>query len=196
MVNFTLLLLCFVSYSWAMRRFFTRPAVVPRVARWVSVLGSVTIVAHGLALLLRPLRFELPSAINALASGLFVGALALFFWALRVNLAAPLSSIGAPDLPTHLVTSGPYRFVRHPFYLAYLLTWIASALSAGTPWLWLPVLAAVPLYVMAARFEERKFAASALAGDYAAYARRTGMLFPRLWPLSPAGRITRRSLLP
>lgn len=184
-INLILLLTCFASFTWAIRRFFTRPAAVPSVARLVSLLGGLTVLAYAAAWLLIPRPPARSLAPDLLASGLFAAALALFYWALRANLARPLSGIGAPDLPGHLVTAGPYRYVRHPFYLSYLLTWLGSALAASTAWLWLPVPVAVLLYVLAARHEERKFAASPLAAAYAAYARSTGMLLPRLWPLRP-----------
>jgi protein-S-isoprenylcysteine O-methyltransferase Ste14 len=82
--------------------------------------------------------------------------------------------------PVSLVTSGPYRYVRHPFYTSYLIFWAAIALGTWSIWA-IPVLALiVAMYTIAARDEERKFANSPMAADYAAYRARTGMFWPKL----------------
>jgi protein-S-isoprenylcysteine O-methyltransferase Ste14 len=47
-------------------------------------------------------------------------------------------------------------------------------------WVAVPSVAAIGLYVIAARREERKFAASPLAEAYATYRARTGMFVPSL----------------
>jgi protein-S-isoprenylcysteine O-methyltransferase Ste14 len=82
--------------------------------------------------------------------------------------------------PVSLVTAGPYRYVRHPFYTSYLIFW--TGLAIGTWSLWaVPVLVLMAvLYTVAARGEERKFANSPMATDYAAYRGRTGMFWPKL----------------
>lgn len=84
-----------------------------------------------------------------------------------------------PDNPVSLVTEGPYRLVRHPFYTSYILFWGGFALGTWSIWS-LPVLAVmVTLYIVAARGEERKFLATDMAGEYASYRARTGMFVPR-----------------
>lgn len=82
------------------------------------------------------------------------------------------------DVPESLVTGGPYARVRHPFYLAYLLMFLAAALiapSAGV--IGALVYAAVVLNHTAVR-EERRLCASGLGDQYSAYAARTGRFLP------------------
>lgn len=84
------------------------------------------------------------------------------------------------DNPVSLVTAGPYRYVRHPFYTSYLLFWTGLALGTWSPWA-VPVLVLMAgLYTAAARGEEAKFARTGMAADYAAYRARTGMFWPKL----------------
>lgn len=97
--------------------------------------------------------------------------------------ARALGRFGVPGvavLTDHgLITSGPFRLVRHPGYSAVLALWLGAALGTLN-WLLLiswPVLLGVMLVI--SRDEEvllrRKFGSS-----YDAYARRTGRFFPGL----------------
>ena len=77
-----------------------------------------------------------------------------------------------------VVTTGPYRFVRHPLYAGELLAAVGLVLLVGSlagVVMWV-VLALLQLF--RARQEEAVLAAH-LAG-YPAYANRTGQFFPRL----------------
>ena len=70
--------------------------------------------------------------------------------------------------------------MRHPFYVSYSLFWIGWAVGVWSPWALLAPLVLVPIYVAAARGEERKFARSEMAEQYRRYMREVGFFFPRL----------------
>jgi len=81
---------------------------------------------------------------------------------------------------------GPYRFVRHPFYTANLLTDEGIALMPG----WWPLIALLPawwllVYVPVMR-EEEAYLTKLFPGVYPPYQRRLPRLFPFRRPL-PAG---------
>jgi protein-S-isoprenylcysteine O-methyltransferase Ste14 len=103
----------------------------------------------------------------------------LFWWAVSIT-RRKLAACGQSSVSHEVVTAGPYRYIRHPFYAAYNLTWLAG--FAATGWWPLAVSAAVmaAVYERAAREEERGFSASAMAGEYGAYKARTGKYLPRL----------------
>jgi protein-S-isoprenylcysteine O-methyltransferase Ste14 len=91
----------------------------------------------------------------------------------------------AADAPRRLVRSGPYRWVRHPFYLAYTVAWLAGAVMTAAPWLVATAIVMFFVYRSAALAEEVGFLSSDLAEEYREYQRRTGMFIPRLstrWP--------------
>jgi protein-S-isoprenylcysteine O-methyltransferase Ste14 len=84
------------------------------------------------------------------------------------------------DLPPALVLSGPYARVRHPFYLAFLLMFLAAAAvtpSAGTL---ATLLYALCLLDHTAAREERRLCASPFGLQYRAYMARTGRFLPSL----------------
>lgn len=81
-----------------------------------------------------------------------------------------------------LVTDGAYKWVRHPMYSGYVLFLAGFALANCS----LAYLIIVPLHIglllYRARLEEARFAAC--SPQYEGYRRRTGFIFPRLWPRS------------
>ena len=79
----------------------------------------------------------------------------------------------------HVITSGPYKFVRHPSYTGMLLT-VLGILLCLTNWLSLACfLIALPGFAYRIRVEERALA-NALGDPYRDYMRRTRRLVPFL----------------
>ena len=113
------------------------------------------------------------------AAGLFVS-LALYEWAARSIRGQVFSFAGNHDLPQFVHRSGPYAFVRNPFYLSYLLAEISTVVIWPSIWGAMLVALATAYFQWLTRFEERKFAGSPVAAEYAGYAATTGRLLPRL----------------
>ena len=86
----------------------------------------------------------------------------------------------APMADAGLVTSGVYRFVRHPIYLGLALLATGEALAFGSWPAFLVVLfGIVPSFAWRARAEEAVL--SRVFGErYEAYRQRTRMIIPRL----------------
>lgn len=124
-------------------------------------------------------RARLLPASTAGAGVMYGLSLWLFVAACRVNRQRPLTVAFSQDAPQHLVRVGPYRWVRHPLYCAYCMTWIAGAIAAHSVALLLWSLVMAMQYAQAARLEERKFAESCMADAYREYGRRAGMFLPR-----------------
>lgn len=104
----------------------------------------------------------------------------LFWMALRASREAQLRMAFDAANPHGLVTTGPYRYLRHPFYTSYLVFWIGWAIATWSPWSLIPLLAITVIYVTAALGEERKFSRTELAEAYEDYRRQTGFFWPRL----------------
>jgi len=122
--------------------------------------------------------FESRMAIPGLIG--LVGSVTLFEWARRSVRGKVFSYIFSNDTPEFLWTSGPYQYIRNPFYASYLLSYYAAAIVFPA-WASLVVVVGMTIYFnVAARYEERKFQRSPLATDYEVYRRRTGRFIPRL----------------
>jgi protein-S-isoprenylcysteine O-methyltransferase Ste14 len=168
-----LALLTFASFVWAIRRLFVTTGGLRGGMRAIAVGGALSMALH-----LAAIAAGHAGPLAALGLVLYGLALALFWSAVGVTAARPLSIAFSTDRPRHLLAVGPYARIRHPFYAAYLLAWIAGTLASGQSWLLLTVAGMGALYVRAARFEESKFAASPLAAEYARYKHRAGMFWP------------------
>jgi protein-S-isoprenylcysteine O-methyltransferase Ste14 len=79
-----------------------------------------------------------------------------------------------------VVTTGPYRLVRHPGYLGAVLGALATPLLLGSAWTFVPAGLVAALFVVRTSLEDRALRAG-LSG-YEDYARRTRFrLVPWLW---------------
>jgi protein-S-isoprenylcysteine O-methyltransferase Ste14 len=118
---------------------------------------------------------EHSAALQAIGRTLVAAGLGLAVWAriyLGRNWGMPMTRKEQPEL----VTSGPYRFVRHPIYSGLLLGMLGTAVATSPYWLIaIGIMGAYFLY--SARVEERLMSAS-FPNDYAAYRARTKMLIP------------------
>jgi len=180
MVLVILLLGCLTSFGWGMRRFFIRPERIAPGMRITSILAPAFTFVH---LGVLATAYDLTLARSVMGALLYAAACGLFWWAVRANRTQPLPACFSPNRKPHLTQTGPYGFVRHPFYCSYLLTSFAGVAATGRLWLLPTALIMLALYGVAARGEERDFANGPLAGEYQNYRRRTGRFFPNPWKL-------------
>jgi protein-S-isoprenylcysteine O-methyltransferase Ste14 len=113
-------------------------------------------------------------------TGVVTGALCwlLMYWTLS-SLGTNLTDTVVTRVEAKLVTHGPYRWVRHPFYVTAALL-MASVTLLTANWL-IGVSSVAVLALLAARTpkEEQKLI-ERFGQDYRDYTARTGRFFPRL----------------
>ena len=98
----------------------------------------------------------------------------------RAELGPAWSFVPKADESTGLVTTGPYRFVRHPIYLGLALLAMGEALAFGSwPALMIVLSGIVPTFAWRARAEERLLSRT-FGERYAVYRQRTKMVIPYL----------------
>jgi protein-S-isoprenylcysteine O-methyltransferase Ste14 len=107
-------------------------------------------------------------ALCALGIGLAIWARAC----LGRNWGMPMSRKENPEF----VTTGPYKFVRHPIYGGILLAMLGSTLGASVVWL-LPFVLFGAYFIYSARVEEHLMLEQ-FPAQYSAYMKRTKMLLP------------------
>lgn len=101
-----------------------------------------------------------------------------FIWILR-NLGPNFTDTVVTRRAHTLVTRGPYRWVRHPFYVCVAMLVVASTLAASNWFVGLAGVVTLTLLVVRARTEEDKLV-ERFGDAYRAYMTETG----RFWPTS------------
>ena len=120
-------------------------------------------------------------AATLLALALAAASVTLYEWARR-TVGRKHLHIGLTDrVPDAVIEAGPYRHLRHPFYLSYLVAFAAVALAMRSRLGTGVLLANTALFVVMALHDERVLARSPLAGPYADYRRRVGVLLLLPW---------------
>jgi protein-S-isoprenylcysteine O-methyltransferase Ste14 len=113
--------------------------------------------------------------LGAIGTVVFASGLALAVWArlhLGRNWGMPMTQKAEPEL----VTSGPYRFVRHPIYTGILTGLLGSTLATNL--IGLIVVAVLGGYFYFSASVEEKNLTGAFPAAYPAYRASTKMLIP------------------
>jgi protein-S-isoprenylcysteine O-methyltransferase Ste14 len=166
----------FWAYWLAMA--FTAKADQSRWTRWAGVrVGLILVVV----LLIRLRVFRGPgvatrdSWLLGIGLAFFVLGLALAVWArvyLGRNWGMPMSKKSDPEL----VTTGPYRTIRHPIYSGIILGMVGTAIAVSPFWL-IAVAISGAYFLFSAVMEERTMA-RLFPAAYPPYKRATKMLIP------------------
>jgi protein-S-isoprenylcysteine O-methyltransferase Ste14 len=111
---------------------------------------------------------------------ILLGAIAFSTWAMIVNRFFSGTVRIQTERGHQVVSSGPYRLVRHPGYLAGVAGYIAMPLVLGSSWAYLPVLVGILVTCLRTYLEDRTLQQE-LAG-YREYTQKTRQrLFPGIW---------------
>ncbi|SFO66333.1 Protein-S-isoprenylcysteine O-methyltransferase Ste14 [Bradyrhizobium sp. Ghvi] len=128
----------------------------------------------------RAVASNVPLALQALGFVLYLACTLFTMWVFRENsFAAPVVKLQA-ERAQHVISTGPYAYVRHPMYSGMLMFFAGVPLCLGSWW----GLAIAPILVLLIavriRIEERTLTAG-LSG-YADYAARVRYrLIPGVW---------------
>jgi len=106
---------------------------------------------------------------------IFVLGLALAVWAriyIGRNWGMPMSQKADPEL----VTTGPYRIIRHPIYSGIILAMIGTAIAVSL--YWLVAVAILGAYFVYSAVREERYLTGQFPDTYPRYKQSTKMLIP------------------
>ena len=121
----------------------------------------------------------IPAAVRWLGVAVGLGAGALLVWTFR-SLGDNITDTVVTRRHHELVTSGPYRYVRHPFYVASALAFLANALATANWFIGAAGAVAVTLLIVRTSIEEEHLVRR-FGDDYTRYMNGTGRFLPRGW---------------
>ncbi len=123
-------------------------------------------------------QFQMAGPLRLAGAPLGFVAIGLFIWMFR-HLGLNVTATAQPRPDAQLVTTGPYRFVRHPMYTTGVVWTVAIVLLTASWFLALAGAAAYSFLVIRCRREEANLIEK-FGDEYRAYMHRTGKFFPRL----------------
>ena len=122
----------------------------------------------------------LPAAEWLRWGGVALGLLAcgLLYWTLH-HLGTNLTDTVVTRARATLITSGPFGWVRHPFYVTVLLLLLSVSLITANWFIGLASISICAFFILRTPLEEQKLG-ERFGDDYRAYTQRTGRFLPRL----------------
>jgi protein-S-isoprenylcysteine O-methyltransferase Ste14 len=168
-------LLCYLITGVVIRGHFAS-TTMPREIRF-AIIASYFGIAAFIYLMLRDRH-----AIGVLVAALvvFAAGLVLFLWAAKTTRSERLKLAFDPEAPGSVVQTGPYRYIRHPFYASYILFWLGCTIATMHPLMLVFLVLFAVINLVAARREERSFETSPFAEQYVNYRKTAGLLWPKL----------------
>jgi protein-S-isoprenylcysteine O-methyltransferase Ste14 len=152
-------------------------------ARWlIGLPAGVTLLLYMAAPgLLEWAQLPLAGVVRWSGAVLFGTALVLLAW-VHGTLGTNFNTTLVVKADHELITSGPYRYVRHPMYTAFIALFTGMFLLSAN--LLLGVLGGLALYALLVMRTPREEAqlAERFGQAYETYRSRTGALLPRLGP--------------
>lgn len=170
-----------IAFWWmARRRTVTRSGMTPR-RRLLLVLVSLSlspIYVYYFTPALSRFSLDWPLWIGALGDALLAASVALFVWShlsLGINWTANVDVAQGQQM----VTTGPYRWVRHPMYSSFILMSAALLLATANLVVALPFGVTIMAMYADRVAAEEEMMTQEFGDEYARYMSRTGRLLPR-----------------
>lgn len=157
-----------------------RDAIEKQIGRVPSAGAVITLCVPPIILLTRVGEISdgwLPLRVIGLGIGLY--GMVMWLWAAQTLGRFFVPGVGVFHDHT-LVTSGPFRFVRHPIYAAVFALWLGVALGTLN-WLLLVLWPGFVAGVLRQARKEEGFLQAKFGTAYEDYTRRTRQLIPKVW---------------
>jgi protein-S-isoprenylcysteine O-methyltransferase Ste14 len=152
---------------------------VPKLRDNGAMLGQLSFMSGMLCVLFMGLFYRLlvPAALCGAIFALC--SVMLYEWTRRTVVDRNFYIGLSGEVPGAVCEDGPYHYVRHPFYLSYMVAFLGVAIAFPSLIVAGVCLLNIGLFVYMALDDERVLLASAIATDYNIYRMRVGMFLPR-----------------
>jgi len=153
---------------------------VPKLRDNGAMLGQISFLSGMSCVLFMGLFYGLWVPLAVCGAILALGSLILYEWTRRKVIDRNFYVALSGEVPGAVCEEGPYRYVRHPFYLSYMVAFVAVAVGFPSPIVSGVSLLNIGLFVYLALDDERVLLVSSLGATYVAYRGRVGMFVPRI----------------
>jgi protein-S-isoprenylcysteine O-methyltransferase Ste14 len=163
------------SFAWGLRGHF----VGDRTPGAVHLINALSVAATAV-FLFALWEGDAPDWRRAAGFCLHLLAIVLFVWAILATRQNRPALAFAGKRPNHVFSWGPYAYIRHPFYTAYLLFWLGCVVATSSLVMVVLFVSLAAIYTLAALGEERNFLRSSMRDEYEAFRNATGFFWPKL----------------
>lgn len=122
----------------------------------------------------------MPEAVRWVGAVLGLALVPLTYWVF-VTIGRNISETVLTKTTHELVTTGPYRWVRHPLYTVGTLLLVAVTLLSANAFIGGMTVLAITMVALVVIPREEANLIETFGDAYRAYQSNTGMLLPRLW---------------
>jgi len=174
-ISIVLYIVIVLSLVWARLRFFKMTSGTPRLS---ALLYDATVAGQIVTTLILMITTS-GNSLPLVAASIFLYALSLvvFWWSI---FTAKKLDFAFSNKVGSIVTTGPFRIVRHPFYTSYILAWLGSTFLFNSLILWVILIYLIAFYFLSARKEEGVILKSVYSEEYRKYIQNVGMFLPRI----------------
>ena len=142
----------------------------------ISLIGLFTFLVHAFSERLHATIAVIP---------LILVAVTMFLWAVKHSRSEQLSlAFDTRTTVKGIITSGPWKYVRHPFYTSYIVFWLACALGTRHPTSIIVLIALSFIYGYSAMQEEASLSQGKYGNDYRLYQKNARFFLPKLFSRS------------
>jgi protein-S-isoprenylcysteine O-methyltransferase Ste14 len=124
-------------------------------------------------------RFDPPTWMRLAAVGVGAVNTGLVFWMYR-SLDTNVSPVEEARENAALITSGPYRWIRHPLYAFGMVSIVALTFMTAMWWIGVLALPLIAFFILWRVPREEAKLIEVFGDTYRDYMRRTGRFFPKL----------------
>jgi len=150
---------------------------------WISwITGIVFLFLNKFYTIYDSLMFSFPYETTIQIIGLVIFYIGASMYALTIAYTGKylLPSISGLSKNHKLITSGPFRIVRHPLYVSYVLTLVGLSLTFLIYWILIPAFCVIIGIYPTAKAEE-EILIKQFEEEYIKYKQKVGMFFPKLF---------------
>jgi protein-S-isoprenylcysteine O-methyltransferase Ste14 len=159
--------------------------IVPKLRDNGAMLGQLSFISGMACVLVMGLFYGLSVPLARCGAVFALTSLLLYEWTRRTVVERDFYIGLSGEVPRAVCAVGPYKFLRHPFYLSYMVAFFSVAVAFPSLIISGVCLINIGLFVYMAIDDERVLSSSVLGAEYRAYRAQVGMFFPRLGTVRP-----------
>lgn len=177
-LSFTSLLILYAYFIWLGLFYFKKKEIED-----VAYFNIIKYLGVGLILLIVFLGFYHKSSNveNLVVLLISLSSFGLLYFATYQHRSTRMQFAFSKSEPQSITTTGPYKYLRHPIYAAYILGWIAGFIKTEAMLVLPPILVLVGVYIKAIYKEEAEFLNGKTALEYTKYMVATHRLIPFIY---------------